>query len=410
LTRRVVVVGASAAGLATAEALRSRGYDGALTLIGEEQRLPYDRPPLSKQILDGSWEPDRVMLRDEQGLRKIGADLLLGHTAVGLDTTSRRVLLDHGDSVGYDDLVIATGVAPRRLPDADLAGIHLLRTLDDALTLRAQLLARPKVAVVGAGFLGAEVAAVARQMGLEVAIVDPQPPMSRQFGEQVGVLIAQLHSDNGVTLRIGVGVSRFVAADGRVVGIELADESVIDADLVIVAVGAAPVTGWLADSALTLANGVECDAFCEAAPGIYAAGDVASWYNPHFGVRMRVEHRTNATEQAIAVAGNLLGDARPFAPIPYCWTDQYDAKIQAHGIFPSGAETLVLSGNLSERQFVVGYCHNDRMVGVLGWNMPRGVRELRRLVVERAPWKATTVRNPIFDGRNTATRPGRVRT
>jgi 3-phenylpropionate/trans-cinnamate dioxygenase ferredoxin reductase subunit len=396
MSKRVVIVGASAAGLTAAGALRQRGYDGALTLIGEEPHLPYDRPPLSKQILAGTWEPERVMLRDEQAMGDLGADLQLGRRAVGLDAAGGRVLLDGGGSAGYDALVIATGVTPRRLPGAGLAGIHLLRTLDDALALRAHLLAGPKVAVVGAGFLGAEVAAVARQMGLEVTMVDPLPvPMYRQFGDRIGGLIAALHRDHGVVLRCGVGVSRFLADDGRVAGVELADESVVDAGLVVVAVGAVPATGWLAGSGLTLANGIECDDRCQAGPGIYAAGDVACWYNPHFGVRMRLEHRMNATEQAIAVAGNLLGDDRPFAPVPYFWTDQYDAKIQAYGIFPSGAEIQTLSGDLGERRFVVAYGHQGTVVGVLGWNSPRDVRTLRQLVAERAPWPAVTVPSPV---------------
>src|SRR5580693_2433089 len=201
MLRRVVIVGASAAGLTAAEALRRRGYDGTLTLIGDEPHPPYDRPPLSKQILAGTWEQEKVVLRNNEALSELGADLLLGHTATGLDAAGRRVLLAGGGAVGYDALVIATGVSPRQLPGASLAGAHLLRTLDDALTLRAHLLGRPKVVGVGAGFLGAEVAAVAREMGLEVTLVDPLPvPMYRQFGEQIGGLIAQMHHDHGVSL------------------------------------------------------------------------------------------------------------------------------------------------------------------------------------------------------------------
>ncbi len=327
MPRRVVIVGASAAGLTAAEALRRRGYDGTLTLIGDEPHLPYDRPPLSKQILAGTWQPQRVMLRDEQALAGLGAELLLGQAATGLDTAAQRVLLDGGGSVDYDALIIATGVRPRTLPGADLAGVHVLRTIDDALALRAGLRAGPEVVVVGAGFLGAEVAAAARQMGLNVTLADPLPvPMHRQVGARAGELIGQLHRDHGVTVRCGIGVSGFIEAAGRVAAVELADGSVLGADLVVVAVGAAPATGWLVGSGLPLGNGIECDARCQAAPGIYAAGDVACWPSPLFGARMRLEHRMNATEQAIAVAGNLLGDDQPFAPVPYFWTDQYDTK------------------------------------------------------------------------------------
>jgi NADPH-dependent 2,4-dienoyl-CoA reductase/sulfur reductase-like enzyme len=390
MSGRVVIIGASAAGLTAAEALRRRGYDGKLTLIGDEPRPPYDRPPLSKQILAGTWEPEKVLLRDEQALGGMDADLLLGQAAAGLDVAGRRVRLAGGRTIGYDAAVIATGVTPRRLPGTGLAGVHVLRTLDDALSLRAQLLLRPRVVVVGAGFLGAEVAAVAREMGLEVTMADPTPvPMHRQFGERIGGLIAEMHRDHGVAVRCGVGVARLRADAGRVTGVELADESVLDADLVVVAVGAVPATGWLAGSGLPLGNGIECDARCQAGPGIYAAGDVASWPNPHFGVRMRLEHRMNATEQGIAVAGNLLGDGKPFAPVPYFWTDQYDTRVQAYGTFPPGAEVRLLSGDPGERRFAAAYGHHGTVTGVLGWNAsPREVRALRRLVAGRTPWTA----------------------
>jgi NADPH-dependent 2,4-dienoyl-CoA reductase/sulfur reductase-like enzyme len=387
MPNRVVVVGASAAGLTTAETLRRRGYDGALTLIGDEPRPPYDRPPLSKQILAGAWEPHRIMLRDEQALGALDAELLLGHAAVGLDTGLRRVLLDGGASVRYDALVIATGVNPRRLAGAALSGVHVLRTLDDALALRAELLELPKVVVVGAGFLGGEVAAVARQMGLEVTLVDPLPePMCRQFGHRVGALIGRLHHDHGVVVRCGVGVCRLVETAGRVTAVELADHSVLRADVVVMAVGATPATGWLAGSGLPLDDGIRCDARCQAAPDIYAAGDVASWHNLHFDRRMRVEHRFNATEQAVAVAGNLLGDDRPFAPVPYFWTDQYDTKIQAYGIFPTDAEIQILRGDPDDLRFVAAYGHRGTVVGVLGWNSHREIRSLRQLVADRAAW------------------------
>ena len=386
IVERVVIVGVSAAGLGAAEAVRRRGYDGALVLIGDELHLPYDRPPLSKQVLAGKWEPGKTVLRSAAELAALGADLLLGRRAVGLDMADRRVVLDNGDRVDFDALIVATGVTPRRVPGADLVGVHTLRTLDDALGLRAHLLGRPTVAVVGAGFLGTEVAAVARGMGLDVTLVNPRPvPMQAQFGERVGGIVADLHVDHGTAVRCGVGVRRLIGAAGRVAAAELTDGSVLDADLVVVAVGAHPAIGWLAGSGLPLGNGVECDTHCRAAPRIYAAGDVASWHNMRFHTRMRVEHRVNATEQAMAVAANLLGDDRPYAPVPYFWTDQYDARIQAYGIFPADAEITVLHGELAGRRFVAGYSHRGRIVGVLGWNSPRELRTLRQLVVDGVP-------------------------
>ncbi|PJN31019.1 FAD-dependent oxidoreductase [Streptomyces sp. CB02959] len=383
------MVGASAAGLTVAETLRRRGWDGHLALIGEESRPPYDRPPLSKQILTGAWEPERAALRSLPDLARLRADLRLGQRAAALDVPGRRVRLAGGESIGFDALVIATGVAPRRLAGSDLAGVHVLRTLDDAIALRAALRAGPRVVVVGAGFLGTEVAAAARTMGLEVTVIEPEPvPVRRPFGDRIGALVAELHRDHGTHLRCGVPVRRLRGAGGRVTGVDLGDGTTLPADIVVLALGATPATGWLAGSGLELGDGVECDACCQAAPGIYAAGDVASWPNAHFGTRMRLEHRMNATEQAMAAAGNLLGDATPFAPVPYFWTDQYDTRIQAYGIFPPDAEMRIVHGAPSDGHFTAAYSHHGNVVGVLGWNAPRQARTLRRLVVERASWAA----------------------
>ncbi|WP_329260228.1 NAD(P)/FAD-dependent oxidoreductase [Actinoallomurus sp. NBC_01490] len=384
---RIVIVGASAAGLTAAEALRRRGYDGRLTLIGDERHAPYDRPPLSKQVLAGTWEAERTALRSPEALAGLGADIRLGRAATGLDVTGRQVSTSGGDPIGFDGLVIATGLTPRRLPGGDLAGVHVLRTLDDVVALRAALLAGPRVVVVGTGFLGTEVAATARTMGAEVTVAGPRPVL-RPFGDRVGALVAALHRDHGTVLRCGVPVRRLRGTGGRVTGVELADDTLLPADVVVLAIGSDPATGWLEGSGLRLGDGVTCDRFCRAAPGIYAAGDVVSWYNPHFGMRMRLEHRMNATEQAMAVAGNLLGDATPFAPVSYFWTDQYATKIQAYGIFPPDAEFRILRGDPADGRFTAAYARNGTVVGVLGWNHPREMYGLRRLVAEHASWAA----------------------
>ncbi|MFC0627888.1 NAD(P)/FAD-dependent oxidoreductase [Kribbella deserti] len=382
MPRNVVVVGASVAGLSAAEALRVKGYDGRLTLIGAERRPPYDRPPLSKQVLAGAWDPERVSLRDEAAIARLDAELRLGQTVAGMDVR-RRELRIADDRLAFDAVVIATGVTPRRLPGDDLAGVHHVRTLDDAVTLRVALLSGPKVVVVGAGFLGAEIAATARGMNLDVTLVDPLPaPLYRQVGAGVAALVGQTHRDHGVRLQLNTGVSRFEASAGRVTGVRLTNATVLDADVVVVAVGSIPATAWLAGSGLSLGDGVECDELCRAAPGIYAAGDVASWYNPHFGRRMRVEHRHNASEQATAVAANLLGADQPFAPVPYFWSDQYGVRLQGYGIFPPDSTTTVVYGEPADRKFAVAYQENEVVVGVLGWNCPpRELRALRQLVV-----------------------------
>ena len=377
----VVVVGASAAGLTVAEGLRGEGFDGRITLIGAEPHLPYDRPPLSKQVLAGAWEPQRTLLRDDDALARLGLELRLGVAAGGLDLADRAVMLADGERVGYDALVIATGSAPRRLPSGrELPGVHVLRTLDDALALREELAAGSRLAVVGAGFLGCEVAATARGLGLEVTLIDPlAQPLLRQLGELVGRLIGELHRDHGVEVRTGVGVAGLLG-DARVRGVELVDGTRVDADVVLVAIGAAPATAWLAGSGLALGDGVVCDATCRAAPGVYAAGDVARWQHPALDGSLRVEHRMNATEQGLCVARNLLGAAEPFAPVPYFWSDQYDVKLQAFGVLPAGAEPLVAEGSLERRRFVVHYVVGGRVAGVLAWDMPRELRAHRARV------------------------------
>ena len=383
---QIAIVGASAAGLTAAETLRREGYQGRLTLIGDEAHLPYDRPPLSKQVLAGQWEPAKTHLRKDEQIADLNAEFRLGSPAAGLDLDASEVVLADDTRVGYDGLVIATGVAPRRLPFGhDLAGVHVLRTLEHANALRAELLRQPKTVVIGAGFLGAEVAATARTLGLDVTLVDPLPvPMARQLGETVGKMLEELHRDNGVRVLMDTGVAEMLGSDGHVIGVRLTDGSVLDADVVLVAIGAVPVTDWLKDSGLTIDNGVVCDSRCQATPGVYAAGDVANWEHPQYG-RTRLEHRMNATEQGMAVARNLLGADQAFAPIPYFWTDQYDAKVQAYGLVGEGLEYAVVAGDPGERKFAALYGRDGVVTGGVGWNLPREIRKLRQAVVDRAP-------------------------
>jgi NADPH-dependent 2,4-dienoyl-CoA reductase/sulfur reductase-like enzyme len=384
--RRVVIVGASAGGLCTAEALRRRGFEGVITLVGEEPDRPYDRPPLSKQVLAGQWEPDRLALRTDADLDDLDLDLHLGVSATGLDTTQRVVTLADDSRVPYDALVVATGVRPRRLPGCP-DGVHVLRAVADAVALRERLRPGRRLVIVGAGFVGAEVAATARALGVEVTMLESAPvPLALAVGEDAGRFLTRLHRDHGVRIHTGAVVTEITAA-----GVRLADGTHIPADDVLVAVGSVPNTDWLTGSGLTVHNGLVCDEYCAAAPGVYGVGDVARWHNPLFGTDMRIEHRTNAAEQGMAVAHNLLNREapKPFAPVPYFWSDQYDVKIQAYGYLRDHDEVLVLDSDLAARQLLVVYRAGDRLTGVLAaGKSPKVLRAWRALIATGASWRS----------------------
>ena len=384
----IVVVGASLAGLRAVETLRGEGYDGRLVLIGAEAHLPYDRPPLSKELLRGEWGEERLALR-RRDYAELELDLRLGRRATALDAKARQVALDDGTQVGWDGLLIATGAAPRPLPGAKpLEGVHLLRTLDDALALRADLEATPgRVVVVGAGFIGAEVAASCRQRGLEVTLVEPLPaPMERGLGREMGGLMADVHRDHGVDVRLETGVDA-LEGGARVEGVKLSDGTLLDADVVVVGIGVTPVTGWLESSGLDLDDGVVCDATCATRiPGVVAAGDVARWHHPVYGRALRMEHWTHAVEQGVAAAKRLLGSAEPFAAIPLFWSDQYDLKIQLAGLPEFDGESRVVHGSLEARKFVRLYEKGGRLHAALGFNQARRLIGYRRMIAEGASW------------------------
>jgi NADPH-dependent 2,4-dienoyl-CoA reductase/sulfur reductase-like enzyme len=381
---QIVVVGVSAAGLTSAETLRREGYAGRLVLVDADTRPPYDRPPLSKQLLKGEWAEEKLTLRPATMLEALNAEWRLGVRAERLDLVAGRVALSDGTQVGYDGLIVATGVRPRTLPAAGgLRGAHVLRTVDDALALRRDLVAGARVAVVGAGFLGTEAAAVAAEIGCRVSIVDPIAlPLERQLGEHIGRRIADLHRGHGVNVRCGVGVAAVQDVDGHVTGITLDDGTPLAIDVLLVAIGATPVTDWLEGSGLVLDDGVHCDEFCMASPNVAAAGDVASWLHPSLG-RIRLEHRMNATEQGMAAAKALLGRRTPFAPIPYFWSDQYDVKVQVYGR-PTNAEFVAVEGSLDDGPFAaIQRDASGRITAVAGWNSPKRLRELRQELVQQ---------------------------
>ena len=388
---QIVVVGASLAGLRAAEELRLRGYSGTISLVGDEPHRPYERPPLSKQVLAGSKPPESTALSVVHGtLDDLDLDWRLGQSATGLDLDERAVLLGGGERLPFDGLVIATGASPKRLPGTDhLDGVHTLRTLDDCLAIRAALDAAPRrVAVVGAGFIGAEVAATCRGRGIDVSLIEALPvPLERGLGPEMGSVVADVHRDHGVDVRLGVGVVLIEGGD-RVERIRLTDGVVLDIDLVVIGIGVSPNTDWLDGSGLTIDNGVVCDATCTAAPGVVAAGDVARWPNIRFDEAMRVEHWDNAIAMGTHAAQSLLaGDAaQPFDPIPWFWSDQYDRKIQLAGRAAPDDHVEVVSGSVEDRRFVAFYGRDGRVVGVLGMNQPAKVMRWRSLVEERVSW------------------------
>ena len=399
---RVVVVGASLAGLSALETLRQKGYEGELVAVGAEPVLPYDRPPLSKQVLQGQWEPEKANLRDQEQYDALGVTWHLGRRATALDLSTRTVTLDDGEPLPYDGLVIATGATPRWLPGSqELAGIHVLRTLEECLALRAELETASRLCVVGAGFIGAEVAASARVLGVDVTVLEALPaPLARAFPAELGAACARLHLDQGVDLRLGVTVAGF-EGNGRVSGVRLGDPGgsggspgktgVVEADVVVVGVGVVPETGWLESSGLTLDNGVVCDSTCAtSAPGVVAAGDIARWPNNLFGETMRVEHWSNAVEQGAAAAERLLaapGQAVDFAPVPYFWSDQYDTKIQFLGRCCPTDEVRVVDGALEERRFVALFGRDGRLIGALAFNRPRQLMAYRKLLTAKTSFE-----------------------
>ncbi len=393
--RRVVVVGSSLAGLRACETLRTEGFGGAITLIGAETHLPYDRPPLSKKLLAGEWEPDRITLRKPDDLEALGLDRRFGMPATGLDLAARSVLLADGTDVPFDAVVLATGAAPRRLPDQGaVASVHELRTLDDALRLRAELLhGDRRVVVIGAGFIGLEVAATARGLGNTVTVLEGAPaPLIRGLGPELGAAVASVHGPDGIDVRCAVAV-----ADLEHDGVRLADGEVVPADVIVVGIGVAPATGWLEGSSLELRDGVVCDATLAAGPpGVFAAGDLARWTNELFAEEQRVEHWTNAAEQGAAAARNLLAAAagapgQAYAPVPFFWSDQGRHRVQFLGRAADPAVAAddvaeIVVGDPAEHRFLALYGRRGRLRGALGLNVPKLLMRYRPLLASGASW------------------------
>ena len=385
----IVIVGGGLAASRTAEQLRKNGYTAPITVVSDEPHLPYDRPPMSKEMLqDTAKNLDDVLLKPAEFYSDNDIALSLGIAAESVDTAARTLTLTDGTVLDYDELVIATGLAPKRIPSfPDLDGIRVLRSYDDAMALRAQAASANRAVVIGAGFIGCEVAASLRKLGVDVVLVEPQPaPLATVLGGQIGELVARLHRSEGVDVRTGVGVAGVRGDDSgqRVTAVELSDGTVLEADLVIVGIGSRPATDWLVGSGVTLANGVLCDdAGRTSEPHVWALGDVASWRDAD-GHQVRVEHWSNVADQVRVLVAALLGqDAPALVVVPYFWSDQYDVKIQCLGE-PEATDVVHLVED-DGRKFLAYYERDGVLVGVVGGGMPGKVMKTRAKIAAGAP-------------------------
>ncbi len=379
----VVVVGASLGGLRTASTLRRLGFEGDLTLVGDEPHLPYDRPPLSKEVLTGAKQAEDVYFHSSEFFEESGIQLCLGSRAVQLDTDVKKITLETGDELSYDTAVIATGARPRTLPGVvDLPGVHLMRTLDDATDICNSFDSAYRLVVIGAGFIGSEVASSAKSRGLAVTIVEAaSQPLEAAVGAQVGKRCAALHEIYDVGLRCGVGVAGIEASTSGL-RVNLSDGEAVLCDVAVVGIGVTPNIEWLEGSGIEVDRAVLCDQYMRTSvPDVYALGDLASWYNSVFDRRMRVEHWTNTVEQAVVVARNILAgdDPSPYAGIPYFWSDQYGHRLQLAGLATSDDVVFVHDPD-GEQSLLALFRDGDRLVGAFAIDQVQAVMKMRALV------------------------------
>ena len=402
-----MVVGSSLAGVRACGGLRRGGFDGTITLVGAETHQPYDRPPLSKKVLAGEWEPERISLFRGDEADTLALQLRLGSPAVELsldEHAGRSITLATGEVIAFDGLVIATGAALRRLPvQPDHPSVMELRTLDDSLALRARLVeGGRRVVVIGAGFVGLEVAATARQLDNAVTVLEGAPaPLIRGLGVEMGRAVTELHADHGVAIHCQVQVIaiRPGSADCGVVAIDVrwadGSDETLEADVVVVGVGVAPTTGWLDGSGVQVRDGVVCDRtlnvlHADGSPiaGVYAAGDIVRWPNGQFdGEEMRIEHWTNASEQGMAAAANLLASGRgepatPFDTVPFFWSDLFGTRIQFIGRAAGDDEVRIVLGSVDERRFLALYGRHGQLRGALALAMPKQLSQCRSLIID----------------------------
>ncbi|MDH6284163.1 NAD(P)/FAD-dependent oxidoreductase [Prescottella agglutinans] len=386
----VLIVGASVAGIRTIQALRARGYQGEITVLGEETHYPYDKPPLTKEMLDLNANGEHVPLVSPDALDALDVDLRLGVRATELDISRKAVTSEGGDVYRYDSLVIATGVSPRQLPgSAPLENVYTVRTADDVVGLRREMVPGRKAVVIGAGFIGAEFAAAASAHGVEATLVEAQAsPLALQLGAAVGEALVGLHTSRGVTVHTGVSFDGFIGV-GRAIGVRLSDGRELPADFVVVGIGAQPATGWLESSGLPLSDGIECDESLRVigVPDVYAAGDIARWRHPHYGESMRIEHWTNANDHADAVAAAIVGSPAPRPSLPYVWSDQHGKKIQIVGRPVSGSPVMV-RGEAQTGDLIACYADDSGvLVGALVVDNPRLLMQLRKAILAKEQYQ-----------------------
>jgi 3-phenylpropionate/trans-cinnamate dioxygenase ferredoxin reductase subunit len=367
-----VIVGASLAGAKAAEELRKLGFDGDVVLVGAERERPYERPPLSKDHLRGESDREKAFVHGEEFYLEQEIELITGHTATGLDTTGRRVLLDDGRSFSFDKLLLATGAEPRRIdvPGAELEGIHYLRTLADSEALRDRLHQGARLAVVGGGWIGSEVAAAARQKGVEVTLIDPLAlPNERIFGPEIGSFYRDVHAQHGVRLALGEGVEAFEGGDGHVSAVRTSGGRTIECDIALVGIGVTPRVELARAAGLELDNGILVDeALRTSVADVYAAGDVANAWHPFFGRRVRVEHWANALSQGPAAARAMLGETVKYDHIPYFFSDQYDVGMEYAG-YATDWDEVVFRGDRDGGQFLAFWLEGSRVIAGMNVNV-----------------------------------------
>lgn len=387
MTSTIVVAGANIGGGRAVEALRKEGFAGDIILVGAEPDLPYERPPLSKGFLTGDVADGEFSVATPEGYAEQRIETRLGRRVTGLDPATKTVTLDDGETLGYDKLLIVTGASPRRLriPGHDLAGVHYLRTVADSRAIRADLANSDRVAIVGMGFIGAEIAASARALGKQVTTIEAiDLPLAPALGREVAERMVGIHRGHGVEVLTGEKVAG-LEGNGRVQQVVTASGTTVPCDMVVVGIGVTPNTGWLDGSGIELDNGVVVDEYCRSSlPDVYAAGDVAHWWSRRYGRRLRVEHFDNAGNQAVAAAKVMLGQDHPYDPVPYFWSDQYDISLQVAGM-PADHDEVVFRGTVEGGSWSAFYLSGGRLTAALSANRFKDFSAGRRMLRAGTP-------------------------